>query len=97
MYISFLYESLGTQITIIAFFMAFAWTVGFVMDVIIGHISDKLVTRFGRRRPLMILGAMFYPALIILLFTPPEFSSKNAYQIWLGVFFIAFFIAYSIR
>ena len=39
MYVTFYYESLGAKLGMLAFFMAFAWSVDFFTDPIQGYIS----------------------------------------------------------
>lgn len=97
MYTMFLYESLDVSVTILAFFACFAWCVGFVMDPIIGYLSDQAENSFGRRRIFLTIGAIIYPAFTILLFTPPSNLSNTGYYWWYGFFFSLFFVAYSIR
>ncbi len=41
MYVMLLYEALGAKITILAFFLAFAWCVGGVVDFVIGYVSGS--------------------------------------------------------
>jgi hypothetical protein len=77
------------------------WVYGFMgFDFLI---LDFIRTKFGRRRPFMLLGVVFYPITIIMLFYPPELDS-NQFNWWFGVcltlflFFhtlwYAFFLAY---
>jgi len=107
MYVSYLYETLGARLTILAFFMAFAWTLGMVMDIIVGYISgillltslknvDRIRSEYGRRRVLMLVGGLLYPAFTILLFIPPDLTERG-YHWWFGVFFTLFFFSYSLR
>lgn len=49
MYVSHFYQTLGTRITVIAFFMAFAWTLGMLVDPLVGYISGAAVSE-GRPR-----------------------------------------------
>ena len=44
MYVSLFYETLGVSITVVAFFMAFAWSLGFVIDPLIGYVSGTFST-----------------------------------------------------
>ena len=43
-----------------------------ITDPLIGVISDRTRTRFGRRRPYMALGSLALAGVIYLIFNPPE-------------------------
>ena len=55
-----------------------------VTDPLIGRISDRVETRFGRRRPWIALGALPLALFTWLLFAPPELAPREA-SVWLGV------------
>ncbi|MBI3678264.1 MAG: MFS transporter [Proteobacteria bacterium] len=59
----------GAAIAIALFFDAF-------IDPIIGHISDNLNTRWGRRHPLMYLAALPVSISYLLLWNPPHWSKE---------------------
>ena len=66
-----------------------------VTDPIIGYLSDRTATRFGRRRPYIAIGAVFVALMMILLFNPPQVSPEFE-TIWFGVFIYALFLAWTI-
>lgn len=62
-----------------------------VTDPALGLISDRTVTRFGRRRPYIGIGAIFVAVAMFMLFNPPQASSLQA-TIWFGVWIYALFL-----
>jgi GPH family glycoside/pentoside/hexuronide:cation symporter len=66
-----------------------------VTDPIIGYLSDRTRTRFGRRRPYIALGSFFTAVMIILLFNPPQANSSFE-TLWFGVFIYALFLFWTI-
>ena len=59
-----------------------------ISDPIIGYFSDKTVSRFGRRAPWMLIGAVVLALAMIGLFAVPENFTRNASLIWVTVFFL---------
>jgi glycoside/pentoside/hexuronide:cation symporter, GPH family len=66
-----------------------------VTDPVIGYLSDRTATRFGRRRPYIAVGAVFLSAMMILLFNPPR-ATPSFETIWFGVFIYALFLFWTI-
>jgi GPH family glycoside/pentoside/hexuronide:cation symporter len=46
-----------------------------VTDPMIGYLSDRTRSRFGRRRPYIAIGAVFVTAMMVMLFNPPDADS----------------------
>ena len=59
-----------------------------ITDPIIGYFSDKTVSRFGRRAPWMLVGAVILALAMIGLFAVPENFTTSASLIWVIVFFL---------
>jgi len=59
-----------------------------ITDPIIGYFSDKTVSRFGRRAPWMLVGAVVLSLAMIGLFAVPENFTTSASLIWVIVFFL---------
>ena len=53
-----------------------------VTDPIVGFISDNTRTRFGRRRPYLLFGAVPFGLSIWLFFTKPSFTGQTALFWW---------------
>ena len=64
-----------------------------VSDPLVGYLSDKTKTRWGRRRP-WLFGAILPTALCFwMLSAPPETLSQGQLAIWMGIAIIGFFSA----
>lgn len=54
-----------------------------LVDAFVGHFSDNLRTRWGRRRPLIVIGALMSALIFGLIWSVPEGFSENARGAWL--------------
>lgn len=63
-----IFSSLGAEASSLALFWLAGPVTGLVIQPIVGYFSDKTWTRFGRRRPYFLLGALL--ASIALIFMP---------------------------
>ena len=66
-----------------------------VTDPVIGYLSDRTVTRFGRRRPYIAVGSFFIAAAMFLLFNPPQ-AGPLVETVWFGVLIYALFLFWTI-
>jgi GPH family glycoside/pentoside/hexuronide:cation symporter len=64
------------------------------MDPVIGGISDRTRTRWGRRRPFLLAGSVLCGAVMIVLFDVPALSPDVA-TVYMGVALILFATAYA--
>jgi GPH family glycoside/pentoside/hexuronide:cation symporter len=67
-----------------------------LFDPLVGSVSDRLRTRWGRRRPPMLIGALLSSATFVLLFHPPAFAAVAARALYMGVMVTVAFAAYAI-
>ncbi|KAK9815554.1 hypothetical protein WJX72_005656 [[Myrmecia] bisecta] len=90
------YVSVGASLSFLSFFTALARSCDVMTDPLMGWLSDRLRCRFGRRRPFMALGCVFYAALFTLLFSPPRGdgnSSNSLAAYWFGFFYTIFYLS----
>jgi GPH family glycoside/pentoside/hexuronide:cation symporter len=66
-----------------------------VSDPIIGHISDNTRSRWGRRRPYLLLGAIFSGIIFALMWQLPVGHSQNFYFWFFLIAETIFFLAYA--
>lgn len=66
-----------------------------ITDPVIGYVSDRVKTRFGRRRPFIFGGSFFVALLMVLLFNPPP-GSPTFETIWFGLMIYSLFLFWTI-
>lgn len=76
----------------IAMAMALARSLDALTDPLMGWISDRTRTRWGRRKPWIAIGVPPCALVFYLLFAPPESLSGQAAGIWFGVTFALYFL-----
>ncbi len=62
----------------------------------IGFLSDRTHTRWGRRLPYIVCGAIFLPFLFIFLWIPPHSTTSVWNLVYLGLVLLAFNVAYEV-
>ncbi len=67
-----------------------------INDPLVGTLSDRLDTRWGRRRPLLLFGAIPFGVGFILLFIVPPFESEKAIVLYYIVAFLFFDTMYTV-
>ncbi len=56
-----------------------------VLDPALGAASDRTRSRYGRRLPYLLLGALLMPAAVVMLFNTPEFAATRGLEIYLAL------------
>ena len=67
-----------------------------VSDPLIGHLSDKTRSRWGRRRPWMFAGALVCGISVVLTFNVPAFSSDTVLAAYELIVLLAYFTGFTL-
>ncbi len=67
----------------------------FVIDPLIGSVSDRFRSRLGNRRPFMYAGGALLPVFFGLMFAPPDMGPTGT-ALWVGGFFMLSASAFSL-
>ena len=67
-----------------------------IIDPIVGNRSDHLRSRFGRRKPFLVIGAPLMGLLLVLFTLPPTRDPSLLNLAWVAVAYPLFFILFSV-
>ncbi len=87
---------LGVSALLAGQLIGFSKIYDMLTDPVMGQISDRTQSRFGRRRPYLLFGGCLSAAAIVLFFLVPDLGSELATIIYLGVVLIAFATGYTL-
>jgi GPH family glycoside/pentoside/hexuronide:cation symporter len=79
---------LQAELAAIAVFIGKSWD--YINDPIFGYISDRTRTRWGRRRPFLLFGAIPYGLMFSMLWYRPAFESEVALVVYYSIAFVLF-------
>jgi len=74
----------------IALFIGRSWD--YINDPLIGYLSDRTRTRWGRRRPFLLFGAIPFGLAFVTLWIKPAFTNQTS----LVIFYAAIYIVYEL-
>jgi GPH family glycoside/pentoside/hexuronide:cation symporter len=80
----------------IAVAIALARAFDALTDPLMGFLSDRTRTRFGRRRPWMAVGAPLCALAVVALFTPPMGLEPRAATMWFTATFALYFLFHTV-
>src|SRR5512142_693274 len=72
----------------IAIFIGRSWD--YINDPLVGHLSDRTRTRWGRRRPFLLFGAVPFGLAFFLMWLRPAFESQVLLAIYYAVAYVLF-------
>jgi GPH family glycoside/pentoside/hexuronide:cation symporter len=84
-------DTVGINIAVLGFLLFGVRIFDAVTDPVIGYVSDRTRTRFGRRRPYIAVGSVFIALTMYLLFNPPHAGPRYE-TVWFGVWIYCLFL-----
>lgn len=78
----------------VAIFLPKAWDV--VTDPVMGYISDHTRSKWGRRRPYLLIGALLMSTTFIFLFNAPDYASTGSKFLYVLIVFTLSATAYTV-
>ena len=88
-------DTIGLSISTVGILLMAVRLFDGVTDPIIGYLSDRTASRFGRRKPYIALGAMGLSISILFLFRPPVFS-ESALNYYFGFWLFTLFFFWTL-
>lgn len=79
---------LSPSVAAVAIFVGRSWD--YVNDPLFGHISDRTRTRWGRRRPFLLFGALPFAMAFTMLWWRPPWENELPLAIYYGMAYVAY-------
>jgi GPH family glycoside/pentoside/hexuronide:cation symporter len=92
----YLTDFYGLAAGLAASLIAFSKLYDVFADVAMGVVSDRTTSRWGRRRPYLILGVLLLAVSIVAIFAAPNFASQGARVWYMTAILIFYATAYSV-
>lgn len=86
----FLTDVVGIKASVGGIAIAIGLTWDYLNDPIIGHISDRTRTRWGRRRPFLLFGALPFALFFALMWWLPPIENKVALAVYFALIYVLF-------
>lgn len=88
--------ALGVNPAVIGMVLAVGRLFDAITDPIIGNFSDNFRSRWGRRKPLIVVGALLTGPLLLAMFCFPRGLSPTTYGIYFAVAMLLFYPAFTL-
>lgn len=92
----YMVDYLGVAAATAAFLFAISKFYDAFTDPVMGIISDRTRSRWGRRRPYLLAGSVLCAVTFVMLFSVPVFDSPNVVILYMGALLILFATAYTL-
>jgi len=89
-------DTVGVALGFIALAQALARAFDAITDPLMGWISDRTRSRWGRRRPYIFIGAPVSAIFFVGLFAPPESMDSLTAAAWFTAMLFGFFVLHTI-
>ena len=91
----FLTDVVGISPAVAAASIFIGRTWDYINDPLVGYISDRTRTRWGRRRPFLLFGALPFGLVFTLMWWIPPFSAPVTLAIYYGILYAVFDTAFT--
>ena len=89
-------DYVGISAGIGASLIAFSKIFDAIIDPGLGVLSDRTQTRWGRRRPFLIIGSVLLAIAVVAIFSVPDFADVRTRTIYVGAVLVFYAAAYSL-
>lgn len=88
-------DVVGIDVTILGYLLFTVRIFDALTDPLIGYLSDRTTSRFGRRRPYIFIGVVFLAAMMLMLFNPPA-AGEAMVTVWFAVAIYGLFLFWTV-